>query len=268
MRRGELFFEINLTPIKLVSLNRSLELYGQVRLKEPTFKPVQAQRPDRRKVNQSNTCTGNSKRSQGGKLEDPPQGCRRDPDDDGRRDPREHRSGEGVGTDPEHPRRVPGGEDSVFQGEDDRPRGRDSIVAKTGQEREGDREAEVPESHKECHQSGNPHPVVGDVDREERQHRDVDREVHRQEDHQRPEESEFLPHPDREEERGKPADETDRERHGKSHQFDGALRDPDQGLGLFSGITGEDRRRQYPGEHPGNRPQEDDPLQGNRVLPG
>lgn len=40
--------------------------------------------------------------------------------------------------DPEHPRRVPGGEEGVLQGEDDRPRGRDPVVAKTGQEREGD----------------------------------------------------------------------------------------------------------------------------------
>mgnify|MGYP000865801870 CR=1 FL=1 len=173
-----------------------------------------------------------------------------------------------MGSDPEHPRRVPGGEEGVLQGEDDRPRGRDPVVAKAGQEREGDCEAEVPESHEEGHNPRHPHPVVGDVDREEGQHREVDREVNRQEDHQRCEEGELLPHPDSEELWGKPTDEPDRERHGKPHQFYGALRDPDQGLGLFPGITGEDRRCQDAGEHPGDRPQEDDPLEGNRILPG
>ena len=146
--------------------------------------------------------------------------------------------------DPEHPRRVPGGEEGVLQGEDDRPRGRDPVVAKAGQEREGDCEAEVPEPHEEGHDPRHPHPVVGDVDREEGQHREVDREVHCQEDHQRREEGELLPHPDREEERGKPADETDRESHGKPHQFDGALGDPDQGFGLFPGIAGENSGQQ------------------------
>lgn len=170
--------------------------------------------------------------------------------------------------DSEYPCRVPGGEEGVLQGEDNRPRGRDPIIPPASEESEGDREAEVTDPHEECQDPWQTHPVVGDVDREEGQHREVDREVHRQEDHQRREEGELLPHPDREEERGKPADETDREGHGKPHQFDGALRDPDQGLGLFSGITGEDRRRQYPGEHPGNRSQEDDPLEGDRVLPG
>ena len=169
--------------------------------------------------------------------------------------------------DPEHPRRIPRGEEGVLQGEDDRPRGRDPVVTEAGQEREGDRKAEVPEPHEEGHDPRHPHPVVGDVDREEGQHREVDREVNRQEDHQRCEEGELLPHPDSEELWGKPTDEPDRERHGKPHQFYGALRDPDQGLGLFPGITGEDRRCQDAGEHPGDRPQEDDPLEGDRVLP-
>jgi hypothetical protein len=92
--------------------------------------------------------------------------------------------------------------------------------------------------------------------------------VHRQEDHKRCKESKLLSHPDSEEERAKSADEPDREGHGKPHQFDGALRDLDKSLGLFSGIAGEDRRSQDAGEHPGNRPQEDNPLEGDCVLPG
>jgi len=199
-------------------------------------------------------------------LQDRIQGYRRDRDETGRRYPGEHRPGEGVRPDPEHPRRVPGGEGDVPQGEDDRPRGRDPVVAETGQEREDDREAEVPDPHEKCHDPRHPYPVVCDVNRKEGLHREVDRKMPCQEDHKRSKENELLSHPDGKERGSQPTDKPDRESHGKPHQFDGALCDPDQGFGLLPGVVGEDRWGQDAGEHPRNRSQEDDPLQSDRVL--
>ncbi len=165
-----------------------------------------------------------------------------------------------MGFDSEDPRRVPGGEEGVLQGEHDRSRGRDPVVAETGQEWEDDCEAKGPDPHEEGHEPRHPHPVVGDVDREEGLHREVDREVHRQEDYQRGEEGELLPHPDSEEIWSKPADEPDWESHSKPQQFDGALCDLDQGLDLFPGIAGENSGQQDTQQHPGYGPEEHTPL--------
>ena len=105
--------------------------------------------------------------------------------EDCRHHPRKHRPNESMGADAEGPCCVPGDEETILQRINDRPRDRDSVVAPTSQEGEGDRETEIPYPHEERHNPRHPHPVVGNVDREEVLWREIDCEVHRQKDHQR-----------------------------------------------------------------------------------